>query len=81
MGVTQDISRNCKEYSVFVTIYSCSNFFYGSKLASEDITKQKEDAVAQKANVTFGRSKDHFQSKEDVFFPLFPILSETSGEK
>lgn len=75
MGVTQEIARNCKEYSVFITIYSCSNFFYGSKLASEDIAKQKEDAVVLKtSSADLGGQKIIFSPEEDVFFPFFPIL-------
>lgn len=75
MGVTQEISRNCKEYSVFITIYSCSNFSYGSKLSSEDITKQKEDAVVLKTSVILGRSKDHFQSQGGCFLSLLSNLT------
>lgn len=59
---------------MFITIYSCGSFFYGSKLASEDIAKQKEDAVVLKTSVTFGRSKDNFQSQRGRFLPLLSNL-------
>lgn len=69
------ITRNCKEYSMFITIYSCGNFFNGGRQASEDLTKQNNDVIMLKTNAMLGRSKDNFQSQGGCFHPLLSKLT------
>lgn len=68
------ISRNCKEYLMFITLYSFRNVFNGIRLASEDITKQNNGVIVLKANVTLGWSKDNFLSQGGCFHPFFSNL-------
>lgn len=60
---------------MFITSYHCSNFFYGRKAASDDITNQKEDAAVLKHVLGSGGQKMLFSPEEDISFsPLSKLI-------